>query len=519
MFLRQFFIEGLGHGSYLVGDDDSGVGAVVDPRRDVDVYLETALEAGLTIRHVLETHTHNDYVSGAKELAALTGATYWASGANGGAGLEFNHQSLKEGDSVKVGSVTLRAWETPGHTPEHIALLAFDGDDKEPAAVFTGGSLMVGGAGRTDLSGAERTQDLARAQYDSVRRLLALPKHAMVYPTHGGGSFCGGGGGARWSTIGQEEHTNELAQIAGKGDAAAFAQRLLKNLPIVPAYWGRMRPLNMRGPHPLAELGAAPGYPGLLPAARLAAAAVRDMVDREEVYVVDARDPAGFGGGHIQRSFGIGLGKTFGVWAGSMVPDDRPVVLVLPAVEDVLPAVAAAVWGEAARQLLRAGYERVAGFLEGGMRGWAVEGIPVDSLPQITVQEAWRRVQRGDLQFLDTRQPREWAAGHVPGATFIPAGQIVTRAGEIDAGKPWAVSCSTGYRSTVAASVLRRAGVTDVVNVLGGMTAWAAAGLPIENTDDDPPRRHSPRAALGRGTHSSTCAAYDDLTTGNLKGR
>jgi hydroxyacylglutathione hydrolase len=479
MYLRQFFIEGLGHGSYLVGDDDSGEGAVVDPRRDVDVYVEAALEAGLTIRHVVETHTHNDYVSGARELATLAGAEYWASGANGGAGLRFAHRSLTEGDAVPVGSVTLRAWETPGHTPEHLALLAFEGSASTPTAVFSGGSLMVGSAGRSDLSGAERTQELARAQGASVRRLMTLPAHVQVYPTHGGGSFCGAGGGSRWSTIGQEAQTNELAGLAARNDADAFAGRLLGDLPVVPAYWARMRPLNGRGPRSLAALGAVPGDAGLLPARRLSAAAVRDLVEREQVYVVDARDPLGFGGGHIPGSFGVGLGQTFGIWVGSVVPDDRPLVLVLPGMEEGLPAVAPAVWEAAVRQLLRVGYERIAGVLEGGLRGWTTAGFPIQALPPLTVHDTWARLQRGEHRLLDVRQPKEWAAGHAPGATFIPGARFPDRLNELDRNAPWAVACSTGYRSTVVASVLQRAGITEVANVLGGMTAWNAAELPI----------------------------------------
>lgn len=484
MFLRQFFVEGLGHGSYLVGDDDAGVGAVIDPRRDMDVYLSAALEAGLTIRHVVETHTHNDYVSGARDLAALTGATYWASAAGDGAGIEFDHQTLKEGDTLELGAVTLRAWETPGHTPEHLAFLAYEDDGKNPIAAFTGGCLMVGGAGRTDISGADRTKELARAQYKSLRRLLELPEGTHVYPTHGGGSFCGGGSGSKWSTIGIERQTNDLAKLAAGDSADAFAAQLLKDLPVVPAYWHRMRPLNMRGPRPLAELGAAPGLPGLLPARSLPATDIQELIEQERVYVVDARDAAGFGGGHIPGAFGIGLSSTFGVWVGSVVPDDQPLVLVLPGVEDVLPGVAQAVWDEAIRQLLRAGYERVAGYLESGMRGWATESLPLQTLPQLTAREAWKDIERGKRRFLDVRQPKEWGEGHAPDATFVPGATVPERAEKLR-GSSWAVGCSTGYRSTVAASVLLRAGAENVTNVLGGMTAWKAAELPMERDDAD----------------------------------
>jgi hydroxyacylglutathione hydrolase len=480
MYLQQFFIEGLGHGSYLVGDEGAGVAAVIDPRRDVDVYLDAAAAAGLAIRHVLETHTHNDYVSGARELAAATGASLWASRAGGGAGLRFAHRPLWDGDEVRLGAITLRAWETPGHTSEHLTFLAFERGRKEPLAAFTGGSLMVGGAGRTDLSGEDQARALAHRQYKSVRRLLGLPDHVQVYPTHGAGSFCGGGSGPRWSTIGQERRANALAGLAAAGDADGFAEQLLNDLPIIPAYWRRTRPLNQHGPDPLAALGAVPGLPGLLPARPLTPNEVHDLTEREAAYVVDARGAAAFGGAHLGGSFGIGLGTTFGVWVGTVVPNDRPLVLVLPGGDDPLPGAVIPVWDAAVRQLLRAGYERIAGYLEGGVRTWAAAGLPFESLPQLSAREAWARLQRGEREFLDVRQPREWAAGHAPGAVFLPGAQVPTRARELHLDQPWAVACSTGFRSTVVASVLLRAGATDVANVLGGMAAWSAAGLPTE---------------------------------------
>jgi hydroxyacylglutathione hydrolase len=481
MFIQQFFIDGLGHGSYLVADDSSGVAAVIDPRRDFDVYLTAAQQAGLSIQHVLETHTHNDYVSGAKELARVTGAQLWASGANGGAGLKYAFRPVVEGSEIEIGEVTLRVWETPGHTSEHVAYVAYEGDPSaSPVAVFTGGSLMVGGAGRSDLSGAGRTEALTRSQYENLRRLLALDAGTQVFPTHGGGSFCGGaGGGARWSTIGQERSSNPLAKHILTGDAAAFASALLDALPVIPAYWPRMRPVNMAGPAPLSELGVA-GHGGVLPPLALDPRKVQELLDKDAVYVVDARDPAGFGGAHIAGSFGIGLGSSFGIWAGSVVPDDRPLVLVLPGSEAGSGTATGAAWEEAVRQLLRAGYDRVAGYLAGGLRAWAVEGLPFATVEQVSATDAWERISRGEASLLDVRQPKEWRDGHVPRAIHIPGASLSGRSDELDKGRPWAVACSTGYRSTIAASVLRRAGFRQVVNVLGGMTAWETQQLPQE---------------------------------------
>ena len=481
MFLKQSFIDGLGHGSYLVGDEGAGTAAVIDPRRDVDVYLEGAREAGLAIRHVLETHTHNDYVSGAKELASITGAQLWASGAGGGAGLEYDFRPLREGDTVQVGAITLRAWETPGHTPEHLAYAAFEGDSAQPQVVFTGGSLMVGSAGRTDLSGTDRTQELARAQYDNLRRFFALPDGVQVFPTHGGGSFCGGGGGAsHWSTIGTERAANKLAPYVTRGDADGFASALLSDLPVIPAYWPRMRPLNRKGSRRLADLGAAAGWPGLIPATPLQPREVHDLLERDTVSLVDARDPAGFGGAHVRGSYGIGLGPSFGTWAGSALPEDRPIVLLLPGGEESATPALTAAWEEAVRQLLRAGYDQVKGYLAGGMRRWAVEGLPFETLEQVSAAEAAQRLRAGKVRLLDVRQPNEWKDGHAPGALHIPGAALPGRVSEIDRAADWVVACSTGYRSTVAASVLRRGGVRHVANLMGGMNAWEAARLPME---------------------------------------
>ncbi len=484
MLLKQFFLAGLGQSSYLIGNEDTGEAAVIDPRRDVDIYLETARGAGLAIRHVLETHTHNDYVSGAKELSALAGAQLWASGAGGGAGLEFDYRPLREGDMVRLGSITLRAWETPGHTPEHLSYAAFEGNAAQPLALFTGGSLMVGSAGRTDLSGADQTQTLARAQYENLRRFFALPDGVQIFPTHGSGSFCGGvGRTSHWSTIGTERVTNRLAPYVVRGDAEGFVHALLADLPIIPAYWSRMRPLNRQGPPPLAALGAAPGWPGLLPAMPRPPQEVHELLRCAAVSLVDTRDPAGFGGAHIRGSYGIGLGPSFGTWAGSVLPEDLPIVLLLPGGEEQATPALTAAWEEAVRQLLRVGFDQITGYVAGGMRRWVAEGLPFDSLEQVSAARTRQLLRRGTVRLLDVRQPHEWRDGHIPGAVHIPGASLPGRLGEIDRDGTWIVACSTGYRSTIAASLLRRAGVRRTANLLGGMSAWVAASLPLAQAD------------------------------------
>ncbi|HET7771674.1 MAG TPA: rhodanese-like domain-containing protein, partial [Chloroflexota bacterium] len=292
-------------------------------------------------------------------------------------------------------------------------------------------------------------------------------------------SFCGGsGGGSRWSTVGAERRSNSLAKMADRNDPDGFSRQLLAGLPVIPAYWPRMRPLNRRGPAPLRQLGS-PGYHGILTPAPLEPDAVRELLDREAIYLVDARDPAAFGGAHIPGSFSIGLGESFGIWAGSVVPHDRPIVLVLP-VEAGSPDGLAQTWSSAVRQLLRAGYDRVSGYLAGGLRAWADSGHRFDRLEQLTAQEAQSHTQNGAWSLLDVRQPKEWAESHAPGALHVPGAALPARLDGIDRDRRWLVACSTGYRSSIAASLLRRAGLTDVGNVLGGMTAWTRAGLPVE---------------------------------------
>jgi hydroxyacylglutathione hydrolase len=287
--------------------------------------------------------------------------------------------------------------------------------------------------------------------------------------------------------VGTERRTNRLAPFVAAGDAAGFAGAVLRDLPVVPAYWPRMRPRNMTGPRPLRDVGGVPGWPGLLAPRPLDARDVREQVAQERVYVVDTREAAGFGGAHIAGAFGVGLGPSFGVWVGSVVPDDRPLVLVLPGCEEGASPALAAAWEAAVRQLLRVGYERVAGYLAGGMRAWAGAGFPFEEVPQLSAAAAADRVRRDGVRLLDVRQPGEWRTGHAAEARHLPAAALPARLAasgdgdgeEIAPDARWAVVCSTGYRSTVAASLLRRAGVREVANVLGGMDAWAAAGLPV----------------------------------------
>lgn len=463
MLLEQFHLESLGHASYLVGDTDTGDALVLDPRRDVDVYLAAARDEGLRIRHVIDTHQHNDYLSGIRELAERTGARALGSAE---AVLGYDHDRVKDGQEIRLGEIGLRVLHTPGHTPEHVSLLVFDPEHSadEPAALLSGGALLVGDLARPDLLGGEdETREAARTYCRTIQeRILELPDHVLVYPTHVAGSLCGGSIGQRLvTTVGYERRTNAiLSRVSTKDEFVEECLRL-DDLPAVPPYWRRMRARNQEGPAPLGVVDPPPA---------LTAEQVDAAIGDGEI-VLDVRPPEAFAGGHIPGAISVGLSPLFPTWAGTVLPEGARVVLVT----EEPAALEEATWG-----LLRIGYERPLGFLAGGMRSWRVDARPLRFLGQATVQELAER--HDQVEVLDVRQPGEWAAGHAPGARFITGAEICDRIDEVPRDREVVVTCGSGYRSTVVASVLLRAGHDRVRNLLGGMGAWSAADLPTEGT-------------------------------------
>lgn len=467
MLFRRFEDPDLSHYSYAIGCEGAGQLAIVDPQRDVDVYVDVAAEEGLSISHVLETHIHADFASGARELAERTGAVLHVSGHDEGEAYEvaFEHRDLCHGDSVELGRVRLEAVHTPGHTPEHLAYLCYDGARSKdvPMLFLTGDFLFVGSLGRPDLLGEEAKLALAEAQFDSVRRVLAgLPDGLEIHPAHGAGSMCGSGmGGRPMSTLGFERIANPY--LDPSLSRSAFVERLLGSVPPFPAYYRRMKRVNSEGP---AILG---GLPGLRPVSveRFAELAAGDAT------VIDLRQHLAFGGAHVPRSFGIGQGK-LSTWAAWVVPYDRPILLVAdepPGATEVERAV---------RSLVRVGFDEVAGALDGGIAAWIETGRPTAELEQTTPAELDRRRREGEpIHVLDVRSDDEWRGGHIEGARHVMAGRLAEQLDEIPRdGRPLAVICDSGYRSTVAASVLERAGRRRLINVTGGMTAWRRAQLP-----------------------------------------
>lgn len=462
MIFQQFVLESLGHASYLVGSEVTGEALVLDVRRDVDVYFQAARQRGLRIAYAVDTHQHNDYVTGICELPARGDVQLLASAR---AELGYHTRSLHDGGRLEIGELLIDVLHTPGHTPEHISLLVTDrARGEEPAMLLSGGALLVNDVARPDLlGGQENTLRLAQAtRHTLLNKILTLPDHVEVYPTHVSGSLCGASIGGRYSTtIGYERRLNRLLScVASEED---FVRECLKldTLPTVPPYWRRMRPLNQQGPPVL-------GVPREPPP--LQVADVVRVIDQGTV-VLDCRSPEAFGGGHIPGALNVGLGAHFPTWAGTVLPVQVPVVLVLEDDRDL--------W-EVCWSLLRIGYDVPAGWLAGGMLAWRVTGRDLVSLPQWSVHELRHALERSpETVLLDVRQPQEWRGGHIEGAWHIPGAELPDRAAELPGDRAIAVTCSSGYRSSVAASLLAGRGHPRVFNVLGGMTAWKRVGFPM----------------------------------------
>ena len=467
MEVRQLYLGCLAQASYIVGSD--GEACVIDPRRDVEVYLDAARERGWTIRHVIETHLHADFVSGHRELAAATGATIHVSRA---AGAGYPHDALGEGSEIGVGGGRLRVLETPGHTPDSICLLLHGPGESTPSAVFTGDTLFIGDVGRPDLAAAAASsaggssvapvasaEAQAGALYDSLhRKLLALPDAVIVYPGHGAGSMCGRNLSKETvSTIGEQRRTNYALQPMTR---EAFVAMMTTDLPEVPAYFGRDVRVNREGPALLADLPPPPPLDPDAVAARQNGGAV----------VLDTRSSAAFGAGHVPGSIHIGLDGQFASWAGTLIPAGTPLLLVAEGTDRV---------AEARTRLARVGLESVAGYLAGGLAAWSARGLPVAQTEQITVQELAARLAEGSCRLLDVRRPPEWSSGHIARADARPLSDLARSDSPERGEAPLAVICAGGYRSSIAASLLERAGSGPVCNVVGGMAAWTAARLPV----------------------------------------
>ena len=453
MIVQQFFVNGLAHSSYLLGGTDTC--AIVDPRRDVGIYLDAARALGMKITHVLETHLHADFISGHRDLAALTGAAIYAPRS---AKCGYDHVPVREGSKFEIEDMALSVLETPGHTPEHISYVVSDrARGTDPVAVFCGDTLFVGDVGRPDLFPG-KAEALASKLYDSLHaKLLKLPAFCEVYPAHGAGSLCGRAMGAkRTSTIGYEKKYNAAVRIRSR---QRFIESLTTNMPPAPDHFSRCSATNGEGPELVRKLP--------VPRA-MEPEAFRRRARRKGTIVVDIRSYAAFGGQHVPGAYAIDFGGNFATFAGWVLPVGADILLVAEGGDQ---AAEAAVW------LRRVGLDRVVGYLEGGMFDWARAGLPMAHVAQLSVQELHALIGGGEpVTLVDVRAPREFDAVHIMGALNIPAPDLRTRHRELNPDVPIVTICSTGHRSSLGAGLLKQHGFPDVRNVAGGMTAYGVAG-------------------------------------------
>ena len=455
MYFEQFYLGCLAHASYMLASEGEAV--VVDPQRDVDIYLKAAEANQVFIRHIFETHLHADFVSGHRELASRTGAHIYIGEQ---AEATFPHVAVQDGFQLQVGKMGITALETPGHTPESVCLVIAD-EEKSPApwAVLTGDTLFLGDVGRPDLSRRYSPVQLAGMLYDSLHgKLLTLADEVLVYPAHGAGSLCGRNMRAeRVSTIGTERLTNYALQIKGREE---FVKQLTSNLPARPAYFLQDAEINRTGAAALSDL------PALFP---VEPAELKRLL-AEDGIALDVRPGDEFAAGHVPGSVNIALSGQFASWAGALLGLAARPVLIAESQEAV---------SEARMRLARVGLEDSGGYLEGGIAAWKQAGLPLATLPQISVEALSDRLQGSAQQVLDVRREPEWEAGHIAGAVWWPLDNFKIAPPEVDRNIPLAVHCKGGYRSMIACSLLQRAGFQNVVNVVGGFDAWQQSKLPV----------------------------------------
>ena len=447
MNVIPFVHEGLGNSAYLaqVGTDEA---VLVDPLRSVDQYLRAAEDRGWRIGTVLETHLHADFVSGVRDVAQATDAEIYVPGSGN---VRFPHRPVKPGERIRIGGFDLEAIASPGHTPEHLSYVLRAG--QEPPALFSGGSLLVGGAARTDLIAPEMTGPLTHSMFRTLKSAFSsLPDETLLYPTHGGGSFCSAVPGAdRTSTLGLERQQNAVLAVE---DEDEFVRWFPTTFPAIPAYFFRMRPINQEGPRLREQI---PPAPPLQPNAFDAA--------RQGALVVDVRATEAYAAGHVPGSLSNEFRDSYAVWLGWLAAPETPLLFVR---DDESQE-------RIEEESLLVGYERFAGWLDGGIEAWMKAGKPLATAPLVDATEARKALLAGALA-LDVREPDEFAAGHVPEATSIPLGQLEARVDELPRDRPIVAYCGHGERSSSGVSILERAGFDQLMNLDGGFGVWEEAG-------------------------------------------
>jgi hydroxyacylglutathione hydrolase len=455
MHFEQFYLGCLAHASYMLASEGEAV--VVDPQRDVEIYLQAAQANRVSIRHIFETHLHADFISGHRELASRTGAHIYI-GAQAGA--TFPHVAVRDGFQLQAGTMRITALETPGHTAESMCLVITDEEKShKPWAILTGDTLFLGDVGRPDLSKSYSPAQLAAMLYDSLHnKILKLADNVLVYPAHGAGSLCGRNMRAeRVSTIGTERLTNYALQIKSREE---FVKQLTSNLPARPEYFSQDAEINRAGAASLSDL------PELRP---VEPAELKALIAEGGV-ALDVRPGELFAAGHVPGSVNIALSGQFASWAGALLGLASRPVLIAESQEALL---------EARMRLARVGLEDAGGYLKGGIEAWTHAGLPLATVPQVSVEALSHRLAGKGWNVLDVRREPEWEAGHIAGASWWPLDNFKVAPPEIDRNATIAVHCKGGYRSMIACSLLQRAGFQNVVNVIGGFDAWQEANLPV----------------------------------------
>ena len=468
MKIERFEVPGLAQYAYILSSGSSAV--VIDPIRDLDAYLQYAATHGLTITHILETHIHADFASGATALARATRAQLWLSAYADGEDYQyrFPHHPFQHDEILEIGTLRLQAIHTPGHTPEHLSFLLFDTARSAtiPAALFSGDFLFVGSFGRPDLLGEVAKQKLATQLYQSAHQTIAtLPDSLEVYPGHGAGSLCGSGMGEHpQTTLGYERAVSPLFALP----QAIFVPQIIATVPPFPPYYRRMKQLNSQGAPILTAL---PGTQAFSPAE------VAHLKSSTPITLLDLRRPEAFGGAHIPGSINIGAGQNLSLWAGWMLDPNQPILLIGEPADLDPPR----------RSLMNVGLDNILGYLAGGIAAWIDSGSELAQLPHRSPQQAQTELSQLELAaqpviILDVRSDSEWLSGHIPNAVHIMLGDLPTRLSKLDPAATTYVVCGSGYRSSIATSILAAHGFHGLINIDGGMAAWNHQKLPLEYT-------------------------------------
>jgi hydroxyacylglutathione hydrolase len=453
MLIKHFFINKIAHSAYILAGSE--ICAVIDPQRDIDVYIDEARELGVKITHILQTHLHADFVSGHMDLAEKTGAKIYGAKS---AKYSFDHVALSEGDTIEIEDIVIKVLETPGHTPEHLCFVVVDTSrGEEPVCAFVGDTLFVGDVGRPDLF-PDMADELADKLYHSLfDKILKLPDFCEVLPAHGAGSLCGRAMGAKWrSTIGYEKKYNAVLQITNKD---AFIKSLTEDMPPAPDHFSRCSEINRRGPALVSKL------PRMK---ELNAENFKEMIEKGKVAVVDTRSYLAFGSQHIPGSWSLDFNGNLPTFAGWVLPLDKDLLVVS---DNFKEAEKTNVW------LRRVGMDRIVGYLDGGMPGWAVKGYITNHITQISAEDLHEKI-KGSSKFvlLDVRASQEYDDTHIEGAINIPAADLRERYSELNKEDDIILICSSGNRSSLGVSILGQHGFKNLYNVAGGMTGYSAAG-------------------------------------------